>query len=131
MWAERRQEISEKTFRYVEVKLREYSPITTYRPTCFSNLRLSIVMTACHFTVWQMENHNVFYLYIVQQELNRILMWDLFELVPSNQQLNFSYYITAYAQIPTEAVFMMRKGKLQIQDGHVGDRTSFSAQLPE
>ena len=88
-------------------------------------------MTACHFTVWQMENHNVFYLYIVQQELNRILMWDLFELVPSNQQLNFSYYITAYAQIPTEAVFMMRKGKLQIQDGHVGDRTSFSAQLPE
>ena len=51
--------------------------------------------------------------------------------MPSNQQLNFRYYITAYAQIPTEAVFMMRKGKLQIQDVHVGDFTSFWAQLPE
>ena len=88
-------------------------------------------MTACHFTVWQMENHNVLYMYIAQQELNRILMSVLFELVPSNQQFNFRYYITAYAQIPTEAVFMMRKWKLQIQDVHVGDRTSFSAQLPE
>ena len=70
-------------------------------------------------------------MYIAQQELNRIVMKDLFEPVPSNQQLNFRYYITAYAKIPTEAVFMMRKGKLQIQDVHVGDFTSFWAQLPE